>query len=130
MDERVYFAYIVASRSRTLYIGMTGDLRVRVYQHKQRLRPDGFGATYNCDRLVWFERFMDPSNAIDREKQLKGWRRSKKIVLIESKNPTWEVVTQVRSRSFDSAEVRFAQDDSLLISMGCRGPTASPHRAG
>jgi putative endonuclease len=94
MDERVYFAYIVASRSRTLYIGMTGDLRVRVYQHKQKLRPDGFGATYNCDRLVWFERFMGPSNAIDREKQLKGWRRSKKIVLIESKNPTWEDLSE------------------------------------
>jgi putative endonuclease len=52
MDERVCFAYIVASRSRTLYIGMTGDLRMRVYQHKKKLHPDSFAATCNCDRLV------------------------------------------------------------------------------
>ena len=90
MDERVYFAYIVASRSRTLYIGMTGDLRMRVYQHKEKLHEDGFAATYNCDRLVWFERFLDPSNAIAREKQLKGRTRAKKIALIERNNPTWE----------------------------------------
>ena len=89
MNERIYFTYIVASRSHTLYIGMTGDLRMRVYQHKQKLHPDGFAATYNCNRLVWFERFMDPSNAIEREKQLKGWRRSKKIALIEKTNPAW-----------------------------------------
>ena len=94
MDERVCFAYIVASRSRTLYIGMTGDLRMRVYQHKKKLHPDSFAATYNCDRLVWFERFLDPSNAIGREKQLKGWKRSKKIVLIEKDNPTWEDLSE------------------------------------
>jgi putative endonuclease len=94
MDERVYFAYIVASRSRTLYTGMTGDLWTRVLQHKQNLHPDGFAATYNCDRLVWFERFLDPSNAIAREKQLKGWIRAKKIALIESNNPTWEDLSE------------------------------------
>jgi putative endonuclease len=94
MDERTYFAYIVASRSRTLYIGMTGDLRMRVYQHKQKLHVDGFAANYNCDRLVWFERFLDPSNAIAREKQLKGWLRAKKIVLIERDNPTWEDLSE------------------------------------
>jgi putative endonuclease len=94
MDERVYYAYIVASRSRTLYTGMTGDLWTRVYQHKQKLHPDSFAATYNCDRLVWFERFMDPSNAIAREKQLKGWTRAKKIALIEINNPTWEDLSE------------------------------------
>ena len=94
MEERVYFAYNAASRSRTLYIGMTGDLRMRVYQHKRKLHPDSFAATYNCDRLVWFERFLDPSNAIGREKQLKGWKRSKKIVLIEKDNPTWEDLSE------------------------------------
>ena len=72
MDERVYFAYIVASKSRTLYIGMTGDLRMRVYQHKEKLHPDGFAATYNCDRLVWFERFLDPNNAIATGKAVEG----------------------------------------------------------
>jgi putative endonuclease len=90
MEERVYFTYIVASKSRTLYIGMTGDLCLRVYQHKQKLHVDGFAATYNCDRLVWFERFFDPNNAISREKQLKGWTSAKKIALIEKENSTWE----------------------------------------
>lgn len=89
MEERVYFAYMLASRSRTLYIGVTGNLRLRVYQHKRKLHPDGFAASYNCDRLVWFERFFDPDYAIVREKQLKGWRRSKKVALIEQDNPTW-----------------------------------------
>ncbi|HEY1902886.1 MAG TPA: GIY-YIG nuclease family protein [Terracidiphilus sp.] len=90
MDERTYFTYMVASKSRTLYVGMTGDLRMWVYQHKEKLHEDGFAARYNCDRLVWFERFMDPSNAIAREKQLKGWSRAKKVALLEMGNPTWE----------------------------------------
>jgi len=89
MDERVYFTYIVASRSHTLYIGMTGNLLKRVFEHKQKIH-EGFSATYNCNRLVWFERYMNPSNAIAREKQLKGWVRAKKIALIEKENPTWE----------------------------------------
>jgi putative endonuclease len=93
VDEHVYFAYILASKSRTLYIGITGDLRMRVYQHKKKLHPNGFAATYNCDRLVWFERFLVSSNAIAREKQLKGWTRAKKITLIERTNPTWEDVS-------------------------------------
>jgi len=54
------------------------------------LHADGFAGTYNCNRLVWFERFLDPSNAIAREKQLKGWIRAKKIALIQKDNPTWE----------------------------------------
>jgi putative endonuclease len=88
MDEKVYFTYIVASRSHTLYLGMTGDLQKRVFEHKQKTH-EGFSATYNCNRLVWFERFMSPTGAIAREKQLKGWTRAKKIALIETKNPTW-----------------------------------------
>ena len=88
MHEGSYFTYIMASRSHTLYIGMTGDLRNRVFQHKWK-EHDGFTARYNCDRLVWFERYQDVRNAIAREKELKGWLRSKKIALIESVNPTW-----------------------------------------
>jgi putative endonuclease len=88
MHEGYYFTYIVASRSLTLYIGMTGYLRTRVYEHKAKLH-EGFSATYNCSRLVWFEHFIDPSNAIAREKQLKGWTRAKKIALITKFNPTW-----------------------------------------
>ena len=51
---------------------------------------EGFSSTYHCDRLVWFERFVDVGNAIAREKQLKGWVRAKKVALIEKENPTWE----------------------------------------
>jgi putative endonuclease len=84
-----YFAYIVASRSRTIYIGVTNNLLKRISQHKQKTFP-GFTATYNCDRLVWFERFEYVNNAIRRDTQLKGWRRARKIALIEQTNPTWE----------------------------------------
>jgi putative endonuclease len=89
MEERTYFTYMVASRSRTIYVGITGDLHRRVFQHKRKTYA-GFTDTYNCNRLVWFERYMNPSNAIAREKQLKGWVRAKKIALIEKENPTWE----------------------------------------
>ena len=88
MDDRSYFTYIMASRSRTLYIGVTGDLLKRVFQHKWR-EHEVFTARYYCDRLVWFERHQFVQDAIAREKELKGWRRSKKIGLIESVNPAW-----------------------------------------
>ncbi len=88
MPERTYYTYIMASRSHTLYVGMTGNLRHRVFEHKWR-EKDGFTARYNCDRLVWFQSFSDVSLAIQREKELKGWRREKKIALIEESNPAW-----------------------------------------
>jgi len=87
------FHIIVASRSHTLYVGMTGDLLKRVFQHKLKIYK-GFSSTYNCNRLVWFERFEDPMNAIAREKQLKGWIRAKKIALIEKTNPTWSDLSE------------------------------------
>jgi putative endonuclease len=93
MEERIYCAYIMASRSHTLYIGMTGDLLKRVFDHKQRTHA-GFSAKYNCNRLVWFERFTGPQSAIAREKQLKGWIRAKKIALIEEDNPTWNDLSE------------------------------------
>jgi putative endonuclease len=88
MSDDFYFTYIVASRSLTLYVGMTGDLHKRMFEHKRKLH-EGFSATYNCDRLVWFERFVEVYEAISREKQLKGWTRAKKIALIKKTNPTW-----------------------------------------
>lgn len=89
MQEGGYFTYIIASRSRTLYIRITSNLVLRLHQHKCKLH-EGFSAKYNCHRLVWFERFEGPTRAIAREKQLKGWTRAKKIALIERTNPTWE----------------------------------------
>ncbi len=88
MHEGSYSTYIVASRSHTLYIGVTSNLRKRIFQHKWR-EHDGFTAKYNCDRLVWFETYQGVTKAIAREKQLKGWRREKKIALIEKMNPAW-----------------------------------------
>ena len=88
MREHRYFVYIVASRSGTLYIGMTNSLDRRVLQHKSG-EIEGFSSKYHCDRLVYYESFDDVNIAIGREKQLKGWRREKKIALIESMNPRW-----------------------------------------
>jgi putative endonuclease len=88
MPNRCYYTYIVASRSRTLYIGVTSNIEIRIAQHKRR-DYDGFTATYGCNRLVWFERYTSASAAIAREKQLKNWSRAKKIWLVERENPTW-----------------------------------------
>ncbi len=80
--------YILASRSRTLYVGVTSKLHKRVWQHKDKVF-DGFTAKYNIDRLVYFENYDDMRVAINREKQLKRWSRKKKLFLIEKLNPTW-----------------------------------------
>ena len=84
-----YYVYIMTNKSRTLYTGVTNDLERRVYEHKQKLVP-GFTAKYNITRLVYFEVTQDVQAAITREKQIKGWLRSKKIALIESVNPEWK----------------------------------------
>jgi putative endonuclease len=86
---KTYFVYIMASKSRTLYIGVTSDLEQRVYEHQHKLIP-GFTAKYNITRLVHFEETGDVMSAIEREKQIKGWTRSKKVALVESTNPIWE----------------------------------------
>ena len=93
MHEEFYYIYIVASRSHTLYIGVTGNLQGRVFAHKRKLH-EGFSADYNCNRLVYFEQFSDPSNAIAREKQLKGWTRKKKNDLVNAFNPEWKDLYQ------------------------------------
>jgi putative endonuclease len=79
----------MASRSRVIYTGVTNDLARRVDEDKRSLTP-GFTNRYHITRLVYFEEFGDVRDAIAREKQLKGWVRSRKMRLIEQKNPTWE----------------------------------------
>ena len=86
---RTYYVYIMASRSRVLYTGVTNDLVRRVNEHKRGLTP-GFTSRYRVSRLVYFEEFGDVRDAIACEKQLKGWVRGRKTRLIEQKNPTWE----------------------------------------
>ena len=87
-----YYVYILASKSRALYIGVTNNLERRLFEHRQKLIP-GFTSKYNISRLVYFELFGEVRDAIAREKQLKGWRREKKIALIESLNPSWQELT-------------------------------------
>lgn len=85
--ERCFYVYILASRSRVLYIGTTSQIEERLQAH--RATQEGFAARYRCHRLVLLERYAHPLTAIAREKQLKRWRRAKKITLIERTNPFW-----------------------------------------
>lgn len=107
MGLRRYYVYILASKLRTLYIGVTNDLPRRVWLHKAKVIK-GFTSRYNVTRLVYFEETDDIGAAIHREKQLKGWRRSKKIALIETANPQW---------------ADLAEDGA---SMTAEGPSTSP----
>ncbi len=85
-----YFVYLLASKPySTLYVGVTGNLAERMWQHKSDL-IDGFTKKYGVHLLVWFEEHGDIGYAIDREKQIKGWNRAWKIKLIEKLNPTWK----------------------------------------
>jgi len=88
-ELKQYYVYIMTNRSKTLYTGVTNDLRKRLYQHKNKLVP-GFTSKYNITRLVYYEVTQDVESAIAREKQIKGWLRSKKIALVESVNPNWD----------------------------------------
>ena len=84
-----FYVYLLASRRHgTLYLGVTSDLVRRIDQHKTKV-ISGFTAKYGVERLVWFEPYDDPTDAIAREKALKKWRRDWKIRLIEEHNPEW-----------------------------------------
>ena len=88
MSTRTFHVYIMASASRRLYVGVTGNLTRRVDQHRRR-EIKGFTRKYQMVRLVYAEVTSDVQSAIRREKQIKGWTRSKKIDLIENLNPGW-----------------------------------------
>ncbi|MFZ0300674.1 MAG: GIY-YIG nuclease family protein [Candidatus Sulfotelmatobacter sp.] len=86
-----FFVYIMTNgpKPAVLYTGITGNLPRRVWQHKNKVTP-GFASRYNLTHPVYYERFFYPDAAIAREKEIKGWRRSKKVRLIEAMNPRWE----------------------------------------
>jgi putative endonuclease len=86
--ERQYYVYMLASKTRRLYVGMTNDLHCRVLQHRTKA-VDGFASKYNIERLVWYESTSQVLDAIARGKQVKSWRREKEIELIEEDNPGW-----------------------------------------
>jgi putative endonuclease len=90
---REYYVYIMCNRSGTLYCGMTNDLERRVMEHKTKSVP-GFSEKYHIDRLVWFESTNNVHEAIEFEKKIKGWRRAKKIALIEAANPMWKDLSE------------------------------------
>ncbi len=85
-----YFVYILASNNNTtIYIGVTNNIERRIYEHKNNL-IDGFSKKYNTHKLVYLEETNSIEDAIKREKQLKGWKRNKKDLLINSINPNWQ----------------------------------------
>jgi putative endonuclease len=112
--NRRFFVYIMTNRPRShvLYTGITGNLQHRVFQHKNKL-VFGFTSRYNLTRLVYYEEFVYPDGAISREKEIKAWRRSKKIRLIESMNSHWrdlaEKWTEIYAPELKRAPTYFEQ---------------------
>ncbi len=104
MERHCYFVYLVASKSRVLYIGIAGNLDRRIWEHKNDV-IEGFGKQYRCHRLVYYESFDDVTKAIDREKQLKCWSRTKKVRLIERVNPTWEDLAEGLGQPYPNSSV-------------------------
>jgi putative endonuclease len=94
MRDHEYYVYILANTFHRLYVGITNGLAVRVKQHKAARNPDSFTAKYGINRLVYFERFQYVQDAIQRESELKGWLRTKKIALIVRHNPTWRDLSE------------------------------------
>lgn len=91
--QRHFYVYMLSSVSGVLYVGVTNDLARRLREHRSGI-ADGFTKRYHCHRLVWFEMTGDVNAAIAREKQIKGWRRSKKEHLIREMNPAWADLAQ------------------------------------
>ena len=89
VSERRYYVYIMSSRSRVIYVGVTGYLMARVLRHRAGGGGE-FTRKYRVHRLVYFESFQNVENAIARETEIKKWRREKKVELIRRENPTWK----------------------------------------
>ena len=115
-NVKQYYVYIMTNKSKTVYTGVTDNLERRVYEHKNKLIP-GFTRKYNITKLVYYEVTNDVRAAIEREKQIKGWLRRKKVALIESVNPQWEDLSNgwfrdvTLSDSEGSQILRLAQND-------------------
>lgn len=99
MKVHSYYVYIMASSSGTLYIGVTSGVGDRAWMHKAGMGSE-FTKKYRIDRLVYYEHFHYVKTAIAREKQLKGWRRSKKVTLIEQDNPRWLDLSEDMGQQF------------------------------
>ena len=113
-----YYIYILSSHSKRLYVGVTNDLQRRMYEHKYKL-VSGFASKYDLTWLVHYEMTNDVTAAISREKQIKGWLRSKKLALVESMNPEWDDLSETwfeRVTVGQKANVSVGKQDSSLRS--------------
>jgi len=90
--DKTYYVYIMSNQTRNLYVGLTNNIRRRAWEHKESL-VEGFTNRYNINTLVYVESFSDINSAIAREKQIKRWRRQKKLFLINKENPDWHVLS-------------------------------------
>jgi putative endonuclease len=109
--ERRYYVYIMASRSLTLYTGITDDVCRRALEHKAGTFK-GFTEHYNIDRLVYYEVFKYVNNAIAQEKQIKAWTRAKRLALIQSFNRTWQDLSEGWGKKIELQIPRSARDDN------------------
>ncbi len=110
-EEKRYYVYIMASRSLTLYTGVTGDVYNRALQHKAG-EIEGFTKKYHINRLVYYETFKYVNNAIAREKQIKAWTRAKRLALIKTMNPAWQDLDDGWGELTKLQIPRFARDDN------------------
>jgi putative endonuclease len=120
--ERRYYVYIMASRSLTLYTGITDDVCRRALEHKA-CTFKGFTEHYKVDRWVYYEVFKHVNNAIAREKQIKAWTRVKRIALIKSVNPTWQDLAEGWGEKIELQIPRSARDDNKTsVASDCETP--------
>ncbi len=86
-----YYVYIATNKNNTvLYTGMSNEIERRIFEHTKKLNPNGFTSKYNIQKLIYYDTFLNPADAIISEKKIKGWTRKKKIELIEEMNPNWK----------------------------------------
>jgi putative endonuclease len=110
-EEKRYYVYVMASRSLTLYTGVTGDIYHRSLQHKAG-EIEGFTKKYHINRLVYYETFKYVNNAIAREKQIKAWTRAKRLALIKTMNPAWQDLAEGWGELTELQIPRVARDDN------------------
>jgi putative endonuclease len=110
-EEKRYYVYVMASRSLTLYTGVTGDIYHRSLQHKAG-EIEGLTKKYHINRLVYYETFKYVNNAIAREKQIKAWTRAKRLALIKTMNPAWQDLAEGWGELTELQIPRVARDDN------------------
>jgi len=111
----MYYVYILTNKNHSvLYIGVTSDLDGRLWEHRAKIM-EGFTKQYSVGKLIFHEDYPDPRSAIDREKQLKGWRREKKIALIQTQNPRWVDLFDAMTEGFDVDLLNREKEEPLIV---------------